>query len=78
VQGTILFLLSIAQAFTGLALCLSRLWMYRAAAVGAFGLVGIAGALCFGFGATPPALYVGAVLFGVYSGAFFSTSCSTP
>ena len=36
-QGTILFLLSAAQALTGLALCLSRLWMYRAAAVDSVG-----------------------------------------
>jgi MFS family permease len=70
-QGTIFFLLSLTQALTGLALCLSRFWMYRPLAVAAFGLVGMAGTLCFGFGTTTPVLYLAAMLFGVYSGGFF-------
>ena len=70
-QGVIFFLLSLTQALTGLALGLSRLWMYRALPIALFGLVGIVGLLGFGFGATKPVLYSAAILFGVYSGAFF-------
>lgn len=70
-QGTILFLMCMAQALTALSLCRSRLWMYRPSAVGVFGLIGLCAALLFGFSSTTLTLYCAATLFGIYSGAFF-------
>ena len=69
--GTILCVLSIAQALTGLALIDSRTWMYRPVPVALFALPGILGLLCVGFGQHLSILLIGAALFGVYSGAFF-------
>lgn len=70
-QGLLFFLVSAAQAVTGLALCRSRFWMYRPMAVGAFGCLGIAGALIFGYGQSHLILSLGAILFGIYTGSFF-------
>ena len=70
-QGLLFFLVSAAQGVTGLTLCRSRYWMYRPAAVVAFGCLGIAGALVFGFGQSPLLLCAGAILFGIYTGSFF-------
>ncbi|MEI6807343.1 MAG: MFS transporter [bacterium] len=70
-QGTILFLMGLTQALTAAALCLSRLWMYRPAAVGAFGIVGIIATLLYGFGTSQNVLCCAGALFGVYSGALF-------
>jgi DHA1 family quinolone resistance protein-like MFS transporter len=70
-QGMLFFLVSLSQALTGLLLCRSRYWMYRPRAVAAFGVVGILGALAFGFARVPAALALGAVLFGIYAGSFF-------
>jgi len=71
VQGTIFFLLSLTQACVGLAGCRSRLWMYHARPVVMCGLAGAVGTVCLGYGTTLPILYAGAILFGLYSGAFF-------
>ncbi|MEI7436886.1 MAG: hypothetical protein WCL16_08805, partial [bacterium] len=68
--GSIFFALSMTQALLGLALMRSRFWMYRARPVAAFAVAGIAGVLCFVFGETPLVLLSGAVLFGLYTGAF--------
>jgi DHA1 family quinolone resistance protein-like MFS transporter len=70
-QGVIFFLVSLAQALTGLVLCRSRYWMYRPMAIMAFGLAGMLGLVAFGFGQTTLALVTGAVLFGVYTGSYF-------
>ena len=70
-QGLLFFLASAAQGLTGLALCRSRFWMYRPAAIAAFGSLGIAGALVFGFGQSHLVLCAGAILFGIYAGSFF-------
>lgn len=70
-QGLVFFLVSLSQALTGLVLCRSRRWMYQPSSVAAFGVLGMAGALAFGFGRTPLMLCAGAVLFGVYAGSFF-------
>jgi MFS family permease len=70
-QGTLFFLLSLTQAFVGLACCRSRLWMYRAGPVLASGAAGIAGCLCLGYATTLPVLALGAVLIGCYAGTFF-------
>lgn len=68
--GTLFFALSMAQALLGLALMRSRFWMYRARPVAAFGMAGIIGILCFGFGENLAVFLTGAVLFGIYTGAF--------
>ncbi len=68
--GSIFFVLSMTQALLGLALMRSRFWMYRALPVAAFAVSGIIGMLCLGFGNSMVMLLSGAVLFGLYSGAF--------
>ena len=70
-QGFLFFLLSLAQALTGLILCRSRFWMYRMSGVFALGLAGIAGSLVFGFARGGIMLGLGALLFGLYAGGFF-------
>jgi ACDE family multidrug resistance protein len=70
-QGFLFFLLSLAQALTGLFLCRSRFWMYRMSGVFALGLAGIAGSLVFGFARGGIMLGLGALLFGLYAGGFF-------
>ncbi len=69
--GTFFFLLSLAQALTGLALCRSRTWMYRPWPVCAVGGLGAIGTACLAFGSSTALLASGAILFGVYSGSFF-------
>ena len=69
-QGSILSLLSYSQAFTGLFLITSRYWMYRTVPVAAVGFCGIVGLLMFGFGSMPITFYIGALVFGVYTGTF--------
>ncbi|MDD5705593.1 MAG: MFS transporter [Kiritimatiellae bacterium] len=68
--GTILFALSMTQALTGLALVRGGQWMYRARPVAAGCAAGLVGLLCFGLGDTPAIFLIGAVSFGIYSGAF--------
>jgi MFS family permease len=68
--GSVFFVLSMTQALMGLALMRSRFWMYRAKPVAAFALAGMAGILAFGFGKTSAMFLAGAVLFGIYTGAF--------
>jgi len=70
-QGILLALISGSQALTGLALCRSRLWMYRPLPVAFFGICGISA--LFGFGSSNGflPLALSSVLFGVSSGAFF-------
>ena len=70
-QGTVLALLSVAQAIVGLCLVRSRTWMYRALPVGIFGLFGLSGMLLFGSADQVVTLYVGAICFGIYSGSFY-------
>lgn len=70
-QGLLFFLVSAAQGLTGLALCRSRFWMYRPLSITAFGGLGIAGALVFGYGESSLTLCLGAMAFGIYAGSFF-------
>jgi MFS family permease len=69
--GTLFFLLSMAQAITGLVLCKSRIWMYRALPVCAAGTLGVIAMVCLALGTSMVPLAVGAILFGIYSGSFF-------
>ncbi len=46
-KGTVLFVLSMSQALTGLALCRSRTWMYSSRKVLGFGAIGVGGAVLF-------------------------------
>ncbi len=70
-QGMIFFVLSLVQAFTGLALCWSKTWMYRATPIIANGLFGVVGLLCLGLGTTLPVFLLGATCYGIYAGCFF-------
>lgn len=70
-QGMVFFLLSLAQALTGLVLCWSKTWMYRTLPVVGTGLFGVAGLLLLGLGTTAPVFLAGAVFYGIYSGCFF-------
>ncbi len=70
-QGIIFFLLSFAQAVTGLFLCKSRWWMYRPGAVCLFGFFGIIGLLSLGLGRSEAVFYFGAIAYGIYAGSFF-------
>ncbi|MDX9982122.1 MAG: MFS transporter [Lentisphaeria bacterium] len=70
-QGMVFFLLSLVQAFTGLALCWSKTWMYRALPVAGACLFGVVGLLLLGLGTTTPVFLAGAACYGIYSGCFF-------
>lgn len=70
-QGILLALISGSQALTGLALCRSRLWMYKALPVLLFGTCGVVALLVFSVSGEFLPLALAAVLFGVYSGSFF-------
>jgi len=69
--GAILFVVSLSQALTGLAMTKSRAWMYRPLPLVAFSIAGLAGILCFGFASSLLLLLGGSVLFGVYTGFFY-------
>ncbi len=69
-QGNILALACFSQAFTALFLIKSRYWMYRTIPVAIFGLCGVAGMLLFSFGSVTYMFYIGALIFGIYTGAF--------
>lgn len=70
-QGFVLFLISMAQALTGLALHRSRTWMYRPSRILLTGILGVLGALGFAFARSLPGLCLSAVLTGFYIGSFF-------
>lgn len=70
-QGILLALISGSQALTGLVLCRSRLWMYKALPVFLFGICGVSALFVFGFRSDFLPLALSSALFGIYSGAFF-------
>ncbi|NOY74293.1 MAG: MFS transporter [Kiritimatiellaeota bacterium] len=70
-QGVLLFLLSASQALTGLALCRSGKWMYKALPTALFALCGVCALLVFGFTSSFYPLAAAALLYGMYSGSFF-------
>ncbi len=70
-QGLVLFLISMAQALTGLAFYRSRTWMYRPSWILFFGIIGVLGAAGFAFSRSLGGLCVSAILSGSYIGSFF-------
>ena len=70
-QGILLALVSGSQALTGLILCRSRLWMYKALPVSLFGLCGVAALFVFGSSSGFLPLTLSSILFGIYSGTLF-------
>jgi len=70
-QGTVIALVSGAQALTGLSLIRSRIWMYLVKPVFVFGLAGIVSLLLFGCSTRAWLFCLAAVCFGIYSGSFF-------
>ncbi|MCF7863629.1 MAG: MFS transporter [Kiritimatiellales bacterium] len=70
-QGILLALISGSQALTGLVLCRSRLWMYKALPVLLFGTCGVVALLMFSFSGEFLPLALASALFGIYSGSFF-------
>jgi MFS family permease len=63
---------SVMQAATAALLYFSRRWMYRPAALVAFGLAESAGLLLFWKGGTAAELYLAAILTGIGSGAWYN------
>lgn len=70
-QGILLALISGSQALTGLILCRSRLWMYKALPISLFGLCGVSALFVFSSSSDFLPLALSSILFGVYSGTFF-------
>jgi MFS family permease len=70
-QGILLGLLSASQALTGLALCRSRTWMYKALPTALFACSGVAALFIFGCSTRFYPLVIAALLYGIYSGSFF-------
>ncbi|OGV51175.1 MAG: hypothetical protein A2017_11740 [Lentisphaerae bacterium GWF2_44_16] len=70
-QGNILAIVSYAQAITGLFLCRSRFWMYKALPVSFFAFSAIVGLILFAFAQNVTMFLIGALLTGIYSGGFF-------
>jgi len=71
-QGTVFFLLSMAQGIAGLFLCRATVIMFRAKAVLLFGLLGIVGVGSFALRSDSSwVFFVGAVCTGIYSGFNF-------
>ncbi|MCK5844642.1 MAG: MFS transporter [Victivallales bacterium] len=70
-QGILLGLLSASQAFTGLTLCRSRKWMYKALPTAMFALCGVIALFMFGMTDSFYVLSAAALLYGIYSGSFF-------
>ena len=70
-KGLVLFTMLITQAATAFALKYTKSWMYDWRRIVLFGMCGIAGLATMAIGDTPRAYFAGAMLFGIYSGAFF-------
>lgn len=67
----VLALVSYAQAFTVLLLFRSRNWFYRTGPIGWIGTAGVAGLLGLALSGWLGWAYLGALLFGIYSGCLF-------
>lgn len=70
-QGVVLALLLGAQAVTGLLFYKSSIWMFQVWPMAALGACGIMGLVLFAVSESTMLFCLGAVLFGIYAGAFF-------
>ncbi|NLB54787.1 MAG: MFS transporter [Lentisphaerae bacterium] len=70
-QGEVLSLLLGAQAITGFCFYRSRTWMYEVLPMLCFGILGVLGVACFLMPNSVLWYYLGALLLGIYAGAFF-------
>lgn len=70
-QGVVMALVLGAQAFSGLFLYKSRIWMYQVWPAALFGITGMTGLLLFALARTTATFYIASILFGAYAGAFF-------
>lgn len=69
--GLVLAVVSYVLGFSALTLVRSRTWMYKPLPALLTGFAGAAGLLLFALGRDLGSFFLGALLFGVYSGAFF-------
>jgi hypothetical protein len=69
--GMILAVVSYAQAAMAFLLLRSRYWMYKPKPALLIGLSGALALMLFGFGNTTSAFFIGALLYGLYSGCIY-------
>ncbi len=69
--GVILAIVSIVQGVMALALLRGKFWMYRPQPLLLAGGAGGLSLLLFAFGTTTPVFYIGAVLYGMFSGCCY-------
>lgn len=69
--GMILAVVSYAQAAMAFLLLRSRYWMYKPKPALLIGLSGALALMLFGFGSTASAFFIGALLYGLYSGCIY-------
>jgi predicted MFS family arabinose efflux permease len=67
----VLAVVSYVQAFTALALCRSKSWMWKRIPALLMSLSGIAALLMFAFGRTLPVFYLAACCYGLYTGCVY-------
>lgn len=67
----VLALVSYVQAFTALALCKSKCWMWKRLPALLMSGCGIAGLLLFALAGALPLFYLAALLYGIYSGCLY-------
>lgn len=67
----VLALVSYVQGITALLLCLGKKWMYRRIPAFLMGLCAVTSLLIFAFGRELPFFYIGAVIYGIYSGSLY-------
>ena len=69
--GSVLAVVSLAQAAAAFVMTRSRYWMYRPRPAIIFGICGVSGLLLFGAGTRLPVFYSAAIIYGVFSGATY-------
>ncbi|MCQ2396761.1 MAG: MFS transporter [Lentisphaeria bacterium] len=69
--GMVLAMVSYVQAIVALLLIFGRQWMYRAKAIIAFSVCGIASLFLMGFTSRLALLYLAAIIYGIFSAGFY-------
>ncbi len=69
--GLILTVVSLSQGLIALALLRGKFWMYRPLPMLLAGGAGVLALLLFAFGTSLPVFYIGAVLYGLFSGCSY-------